>query len=255
MSIRRFAQSVLHRFGVQLVRNTRPRPRLGFEHDPNASVPASFRSELSTDNPRLVELRRRYAAVSLPMARHTWWTPEYVDKTLDLVHFRGDNAYVWQTRHTLGASGLRYYLYARDISERDSLGFLPRLGEDGAFGAWVFRFHRFGAVSRDRLDSANELGFLARHGALGDGAPLRILDIGAGYGRLAHRCHEVLPNLERYDCVDAVPESTFLCEVYLRFRECLDRTRVVAIDEISRLGDARPDLALNVHSFSEMSRE
>ena len=53
-----------------------------------------------------------------------------------------------------------------------------------------------------------------------------MLDIGAGYGRLAHRMSAAFPQLEDYCCVDAVPESTFLSEYYLRHRGCTPPARV-----------------------------
>jgi SAM-dependent methyltransferase len=81
---------------------------------------------------------------------------------------------------------------------------------------------------------------------------LRVLDIGAGYGRLAHRMLEAAPRIKSYTCVDAVPESTFLCEFYLQYRGLQDRVEVLPADELERHFDnGRYDLALNIHSFSE----
>jgi hypothetical protein len=248
--MRRWVQQALRRFGYQLVRtNVRPRPSLGVHHD-DAPLPAGLADRLRADHPRLAELRRRYADSTLPMLMHTWWTAEYVDRTLDLAHFRGDNAYVWQTRHMPEAQ-LRYYLYARDVAERDRLGLFGRLAEDGAFGCWVYRSSRFAALSRDVLDSVNELNFLDRHAGIARLPGLTVLDIGAGYGRLAHRSCEALPNLGRYYCTDGVAESTFLSEFYLEHRGCRKAT-VVPADELATLDGVRFDLAVNVHSFSEM---
>lgn len=248
--MRRLVQGLLRRVGYQLVRNTRPPSSLGASHD-EAALPEDLRALLNADNPRLVELRRRYAGAGLPTLKHTWWTQEYVDKTLNLTCFRGDNAYVWQTRHMPDAH-LRYFLYATDVAARDSLGLFGRLTEDGAFGCWVYRSRRFPALSRDLLDSVNEINFLERHAGISKAQDLGVLDIGAGYGRLAHRFSEALPNLRQYDCTDGVAESTFLSEVYLDFRKCA-KTRVVPGDETHRVHGGRVDLAINVHSFSEMS--
>jgi hypothetical protein len=79
-----------------------------------------------------------------------------------------------------------------------------------------------------------------------------VLDIGAGYGRLAHRTAEGFSNLRDYCCVDAIPESTFVSEYYLRHRGCAPPARVVRLDELDR--ELRPgafDLAVNIHAFSE----
>ena len=248
--MKRLIQATLRRFGYQLVRNTRPRPLAGVRA-PDIPLSDALREELRPDHPRLVELRRRYEQARLPMLGHTWWSRDYVESNLDLSCFRGDNAYVWQQRHLAQCTGQRYYLYARDVAARDGLGLFERLSEDGSFGCWVHRFHRFPALSRDLLDSVNELNFLERHAGLTRIPALTALDIGAGYGRLAHRCSEAWPGLAAYFCVDAIPESTFLSEWYLRHRG-ITRAHVVAVDELASLDDVRPQLALNVHSFSEM---
>lgn len=240
----------MRRFGYQLVRNARPQPLAGVRA-PDVPLPAALREQLRPDHPRLVELRRRHEQARLPMLAHTWWDRAYVESNLDLSCFRGDNAFVWQKRHLAQCTEQRYYLYACDVAARDGLRLFGRLSEDGAFGCWVYRFHRFPALSRDLLDSVNELNFLERHAGLTRIPDLTVLDIGAGYGRLAHRCGEVLPNLAAYVCADAIPESTFLCEWYLRHRG-VDRARAVAIDELASLDTLRPQLAFNVHSFSEM---
>jgi hypothetical protein len=79
-----------------------------------------------------------------------------------------------------------------------------------------------------------------------------MLDIGAGYGRLAHRMATLHPSLADYCCVDAVPESTFLSEYYLGFRGATPPTRVVGLHEVqSLLQPGSFDLAVNIHSFSE----
>jgi hypothetical protein len=62
-----------------------------------------------------------------------------------------------------------------------------------------------------------------------------------------------VPGLAHYYCVDAVPESTFLCEYCLRYRGVEGAASVVALDELERLPVDGLDLAVNIHSFSEMS--
>lgn len=251
MRIRSLIQAILGRFGYQLVRSSVRNVATGPSHDESATDPEALQM-LEAQRPQLDDLRRRYAATRLPMTAHTWWTNDYIARDIDLTRFRGDNAYVWQTRHMKGTPEHRYYLYALDVAARDHLGLLQRLKEDGAFGCWTWTYQRFPRISRDLLDSVNELNFLHRHAGIGDIPGLRLLDIGAGYGRLAHRADEGLPNLETYYCCDAVAESTFLSRFYLRFRQVV-KARIVAIDELEQLASARPHLAINVHSFSEMS--
>ena len=61
-----------------------------------------------------------------------------------------------------------------------------------------------------------------------------------------------LSNLTAYDCIDAIPESTFLCDYYLQF-QVDNRARSVPLTEYQTLSQ-RYDLAINIHSFSECSR-
>jgi SAM-dependent methyltransferase len=98
-----------------------------------------------------------------------------------------------------------------------------------------------------------EISFLHRHLRVLERNDLRVLDIGAGYGRMAHRMLTANPGLRSYTCVDAVPESTFLSEFYLRYRGFADKAQVVPLDEVEQhfAKSAGYDLALNIHSFSE----
>jgi hypothetical protein len=52
-----------------------------------------------------------------------------------------------------------------------------------------------------------------------------------------------------------VPESTFLCDFYTRFRGVGDRSRTLGAAEIDKLSGERFDIAANVHSWSECLRK
>ncbi len=54
---------------------------------------------LTASNPILLDLKLRYQNCDLPMAAHSWWNETRTRDDLELAWFRGDNAYVWQTRH------------------------------------------------------------------------------------------------------------------------------------------------------------
>ncbi|MCZ7618781.1 MAG: putative sugar O-methyltransferase [Myxococcota bacterium] len=214
-------------------------------------------SALCRDHPRLQELRARYRSFGQAVTSHVSWTDRYLLDELDLRYFRGDNAYVWQLRglrdHELAARS--YALTAYYVRSIDTLGLFERLEEDGLFGVHTFEVGRR-LVSRDLLDSVNEILFLERHLGLSRLPEVRFVDIGAGYGRLAHRVTVGLPNVARFLCADAVPESTFLCEFYLRFRGVSDRARAVPLDEIEAVLLAEgADIATNIHSFSECSAD
>lgn len=224
-----------------------------------APLPAGVAENLRADHPRLQELTRAYRELASPLAQDPVWT-EALLATADLRQFRGDNPYVWQLRgrnfHELGYA-LSYYC-ARRVPEVERLGLLDRLTEDGLFGVHTFQIDGR-QVSRDLLDSALELAFLERHLGLSDPASAQawtVLDIGAGYGRLAHRAVAAFPDTVRYLCTDAIATSTFLCESYLGFRGLagLERSpaRVVALHELeASVQPGTVDLAINIHSFSE----
>ncbi|MGH7125754.1 MAG: putative sugar O-methyltransferase [Stellaceae bacterium] len=204
------------------------------------------RSYLRIDNPRLLELRERYRAH--PAAAHTQWNERDLLSEVDLQAFRRDNFYVWQTR---GAKPETYLITAYHLRETDALGLFGVLTEDELFGAVTVPFEHGYLVSRDLLDSINELNLIARWLGCGRDSAVSLLDIGAGYGRLAHRLVSSFPNATIV-CVDAVAVSTFLCEFYLDFRKLGERAEAVTLDRAAeQLAGREFDLVTNIHSFSE----
>jgi putative sugar O-methyltransferase len=220
-------------------------------HSSAVSLPPEAVDVLREDNPRLLQLRDSYSRLDWPVCSHSRWRPRNVSGFLSLQYFRGDSVYFWHYRDSDELAQLKYFTYLRYLVERDTAGLLERLEEDGAFGCWTYEFPGSKTCSRDLLDSVNELLFLERHLSILEASNLRILDIGAGYGRLAHRGAEAMKSLELYCCVDAVPESTFLCEYYSAFRSVSPPVRVVPLPETVELHQGQFDLAINVHSFSE----
>lgn len=217
------------------------------------SLPDGAQEYLQVNNPRLQELRQRYshfqAQASIPIV----WTDEYV-QSYGLQSFRGDNCYVWQTRDP-NCAEINYCLTAYYVKAIDKLGLLEKNNEDGLFGVHTHTVDSK-LVSRDFLDSILELHFLEEHLQLSQLPELNIVDIGAGYGRLAYRTATSFPNLSTYLCTDGVPESTFLSEYHINFRQLEEKVAVVPLDEIEqRLQKKQIDLAINIHSFSECSLE
>lgn len=102
-----------------------------------------------------------------------------------------------------------------------------------------------GPVTRMWLDGNVEYDFLRRNYlAL---SKLRVLEIGAGYGRLAVMLR---PLVASYTCVDAVPISTELCRQYTtRFAPDV---RVSTLQEFVE-SPGQYDLAINIHSWNECS--
>lgn len=216
-------------------------------------LPPEAEAYLQHDNPKLIELEEAYKHSPPPVIEHSLWTDQLQKYAIDLRYFRGDNAYIWQYRglHSLDAVELTYLLTAYYLQNIDRLGLLKRLHEDELFGAYNFDFNGT-PVSRDLLDSIAEIYFLERNLNISTSPGLTILDIGAGYGRLAHRMVEAFPHIQSYLCVDAVALSTFLSDFYLKFRGVSNRAKVIPLYEIENtLAETPVDLAINVHSFSE----
>jgi SAM-dependent methyltransferase len=215
-------------------------------------LPAGAADYLRPDHPELLDLRARYAL--LPQFRHTQWAPEVLRHELELAYFRGDNAYNWQVRG--GVSEMQYLLTAYYVREVDHLGLFNRLTEDDLFGAHTFDFNGRQRISRDLLDSILQINFMDRTMGLSRIPNARVLDIGAGYGRLAWRLVEGMPNVARVWSADAIADSTFLCAYYLRFRKAGEKAVVVPADRAElTLHNERIDIVTNIQSFTECTTQ
>ena len=211
------------------------------------ALPPGAVEHLRRDNPLLLDLKQRYARHGT--FGHSQWRPETLRREVDLRYFRGDNAYSWQVRS--GAGGDFYRQVADHARRLDRLGLWDRLGEDDLFGAYTFS-HKGRHISRDLLDSIIQINFLERWTGLSQRPQATLLDIGAGYGRLAWRLSEAMPQLARVWCADGIAESTFLCDYYLGFRGASDAARVLPLDEAAKtLQGQRIDMATAIHSLSE----
>lgn len=248
--VRKTVRSGLRRFGYDIVpAETAARPSGEAFPARVVEVPEGAREYLREGNPVLRDLVSRYAAFDPQVTAPLNWVVGHVQPG-DLLSFRADNAYVFQTRgKNMDEAG--YALTTYYLKSNDPLGLLDALDEDSLLGAVTFDVGGK-VISRDLLDSVIELSFL-RDGVFSGGLEGKvILDIGAGYGRLAHRALTAFPDIGRYICTDAYPISTFLCDYYLKFRQLDGKASVVPLDEIeSVLERERIDLAVNVHSFPE----
>lgn len=222
-------------------------------YDDSVPLPAGAEQDLDWDHPALQALRERYAALGWPVCSHVQWGQKakgWIRKTYR--YFRGETPYVWQYRELPRVDHLKFFIFTRYAQSVDRAGLLQILEEDGAFGCWRYEYADTPPVSRDLLDSVLELSYLDRQLALFEKNDFRVLDIGAGYGRLAHRMLAAHDGVADYCCVDAIAESTWLCEYYLRYRGVAERARAVPLDRLpEELQEDYFDLAINVHSFSE----
>jgi len=214
--------------------------------DNKSRLPADAESYLLTNNPILRELRERYSIFDDRITDSDWKNDHVGSKNLSLLYFRRDNAYVFQRRgQNNDISG--YALATYYLKSIDTLALLEKLEEDDFFGVYTFHIDNK-TISRDLLDSISEIYFLRKYL---DIETYNILDIGAGYGRLAHRLLTAFPSVKNYLCTDAIAESTFISEYYLRFHK-QDRGKVIPFDKIEdTMKSQNIDIALNIHSFSE----
>src|SRR5947209_12675711 len=173
--------------------------------------------------------------LDIPAAEHSLWAPGNVRDHLELRYFRGESMIQWHYRELPRATRLKLFAYLTYLEAQDEAGLLNVIAEDGQFGCWTYDYPGHPTISRDLLDSVGELLFLDRHLSIRSSTELRVLDVGAGYGRLAHRMTEAAPGLADYCCLDAVPESTFLSEYYLAWRGCVPPARVVPLHELDLL--------------------
>lgn len=213
------------------------------------TIPANAHEILRMDHPDLIKLARRYQETDFPYCEDMVWNKDRIH-TEDLVHFRGHNAYVFQdgsyNRNLFGY--LLAYYYTKTI---DRQNLLDKLIEDTAFGVLTYEFDGR-LVSRDLIDSILEIYFLDDQINLLSTKGLSVLDIGAGYGRLAYRMISANPSIKSYLCADAVAISSYLSDYYLGYRGIKDQARMVPLDRIrSGFLSGSVDLAVNIHSFSE----
>ena len=202
-------------------------------------MPVSFTLELR-------KLEEKYQRLEISHTEGVW-SKDHL-REFDLDKYRGDNVYVWQTRQYAEINFFVSYLYALS---KDLLGLDKVLKENKSAGVHYYNF-KGQDVSRDLIDSMIEINYLEKLLKLSSVPNLEVIDIGAGYGRLALRLVETYPQIQ-VACVDAVPLSTCISRIYLKDYIESKRIFVYELDEFISLQKNRFKLAVNVHSFSEMS--
>ena len=201
------------------------------------------------DDLHLRQLSRAYASFCDAPRDHTYWG-QYLAAGMNTSSFRGETAYMWQLRDgNVPLTLIATYLYLSSTPEGDLLKLCT---EDGGFGVLGVNFSGE-TITRDRLDSVCELGFVRRKFGLTQTSTMTILDIGAGYGRLGHRIGQCFPNVTVL-CTDAVPQSTALCRYYLRQRRASNKVIVVPLVDVeTELQQRHVDIAISVNALSECS--
>ena len=196
---------------------------------------------------RMTELNKTYQKSNLHPRELGVWTDKHTQK-IDLANFRSDNVYVWQKRNLTIENYLVSYLLTRIADKAD---LLAQLSENGNYGVEFFEFSSR-KISRDLLDSVLEINFMIDMVGLDSLAKFRVLDIGAGYGRLGRNLARVFPEM-KIGCIDAIPLSTAISEYYLGEEIERGQIKVYSLSQLDELANSSFDLAVNIHSFSEMS--
>ncbi len=210
-------------------------------------LPPEALAYLTLANPFLKELKERSGRFT--KAPHSSWASW--EEKVNLLTFRGENDYLSQAYFT--KTQRRYELTCAYAEATDDLGLLDIFSEDDLFGVKTWNLLPGKPVTRDLLDSVIEITWLSKTVGFGLKDRFRILDIGAGYGRFAHRFSSAFQQ-GHVTCTDAVATSTFLSDFYLRFRKADARTRVVPLDKVEGLEPGSFDLASNIHSWSECTK-
>lgn len=177
-----------------------------------------------------------------PSEVHSLWDPEFVAAGVSEANFRAHGPYLWQSGVTV--ESLREAMAAMASSAREVI---PLMEEDGAFGAVVHEIDGQ-QVSRDVLDSAMEL---THFQAMTNTPAPAVLDIGSGYGRLAHRASEIWPE-STWLCADGVHKSNEICRYYLSDYRKTENHRIVEATQLPSMQLGQIDLAVAVHSLPEM---
>ena len=225
-------------------------------HDDSVPLPPGAEAELSPDNPRLAELRAalrrarpaRAERLALePGGRGRLPRPALVPRR-DADHVALPRAAADQRAQVLRLLALRARARragpARTCSTRTARSGAGR-SATRATGRVQPRPARVGQRARASWSAQLELSEARR--VLGARHRRRLRAPGAPHDGSA------FPNLRDYCCVDAIPESTFVSEYYLRHRGCAPPARVVRARR-GRRASSQPgafDLAVNIHSFSE----
>ncbi|PZO50471.1 MAG: hypothetical protein DCF15_15765 [Phormidesmis priestleyi] len=231
--VRSVLNSAVSPYGYELIQSSKLhdlKERFGtLPRYTSSPLPEGASSYLCHRNPQLEALRDRYSAFDKSVTHPLVWKDTHVQPD-DILYFRGDNAYVWQLKGQ-NMTDTAYGLTAYYVKSIDTLGLLSQLREDSFFGNFTFDIDSK-LISRDLLDSIVEIYFLEKHLNISCTKNLTILDIGAGYGRLAHRMIRAFPNIQNYLCTDGVAVSSFIAEYYLQFRSLDSKAKSVPLDEI-----------------------
>ena len=258
-SLRRFLKNIsvwyIERYGYHVIEKKslydwQINPDYKSKYNLETKIPKDAKEYLYPANPKLIQLKKDYQKFLANNFKKGLWTENYLGEK-DLIYFRGDNPYVHQRRGNQ-QSNLAYiltYFWLKSKYSKD----LSSFNEEESFGVFKYIIDNK-VISRDLLDSFNEILFLKEHFFHNYDTNVNVLEIGAGYGRLAKWLTKNTNYIEHYYCIDAIPESTFISNYYLKHYNKIKEITVVPIHQRKNfLEKQNITLAVNIHSFSEMT--
>lgn len=227
------------------------KPNYNASYNPETKIPNNAKKYLHSKNPRLIQLKSDYQKFLAKNFKKGLWTENYL-KNEDLLFFRGDNPYVYQKRGNQ-LSIFAYLITYFWFKSKDKANDLFFFKEEISFGIYNFVIDEKN-ITRDLLDSFNEIEFLKENVFKNHENKVKVLEIGAGYGRLAKWLTKNTKFIEHYYCIDGIPESTFISEYFLKKYHKIDNVTVVPVNMKESLVEKdNITLAINIHSFSEMT--
>lgn len=206
---------------------------------------------LSRSDEKLLELEEAYKNIKeFPLGV---WEP--FQNGIDMENFRGESFYVAQFLYgNTPAKLFTQFGYLMDNQPTaDEWNWLKIAKEDFEFGCLALQSEDM-IISRDLLDSISEIQFIQDSLRFTYGEKISLLDIGAGYGRFAHRFGTIFPD-SHIHTIDAVAVSNYICGHYLAFRHMESQTTNWGLFDVSRLSSEKIDCVVNIHSFSEQTPE
>lgn len=140
---------------------------------------------------------------------------------------------------------------------KDNYNFIDNDGSqrDAQHGGILFDT-KYGKVTRTWTDSNVEYNFLLRHLGQEMLQNATVLDVGAGYGRLAV---SMSPFVKRYVTVDSVSISVACCKDYINTWSSASNIEVLSVEDLYLMYKLNktpvPDIAINIHSWNECTLE
>ena len=154
------------------------------------------------------------------------WTENYLKMKIYYFSEGITHTYIKKRKSINIFAYLITYFWFKSKDKANDLFFFK---EEISFGIYNFVIDEKN-ITRDLLDSFNEIEFLKENVFKNHENKVKVLEIGAGYGRLAKWLTKNTKFIEHYYCIDGIPESTFISEYFLKKYHKIDNVTVVPVN-------------------------